>query len=62
MNSHTFTDGAGIGSRSFVNIAFVNSRERFGLKRRNAARKLTGEASAAAGMLWSLRDLQKGIH
>ncbi len=56
-----FTDGAVIGSRRFVNDAFANSRERFGKKRRDGARKMRGEASAAAGMLWSLRDLKKGI-
>lgn len=56
-----FTDGAVIGSRSFVNDAFVSARERFGVKRKDGARKLRGDASAAAGMLWSLRDLQKGI-
>ncbi len=56
-----FTDGAVIGSRSFVNEAFVSARSRFGKKRKDGARKLRGEASAAAGVLWSLRDLKKGI-
>lgn len=56
-----FTDGAVIGSRSFVNEAFASARERFGPKRKDGARKLRGEASAAAGVLWSLRDLKKGI-
>jgi REP element-mobilizing transposase RayT len=55
-----FTDGAVIGSRGFVNDAFVSARERFGAKRKDGARKMRGDA--AAGMLWSLRDLQKGIH
>jgi REP element-mobilizing transposase RayT len=54
-----FTDGAVIGSRDFVNSAFESARERFGPKRRDGARKLRGSAGAAAGMLWSLRDLQK---
>jgi REP element-mobilizing transposase RayT len=53
-----FTDGAVIGSRDFVNAAFESARERFGPKRRDGARKLRGNASAAAGMLWSLRDLR----
>lgn len=54
-----FTDGAVIGSRDFVNTAFEAARERFGPKRKDGARKLRGNASAAAGMLWSLRDLRK---
>jgi hypothetical protein len=54
-----FTDGAVIGSRQFVNQVFEDSRHRFGPKRRDGARKLRGNASAAAGILWSLRDLQK---
>ena len=54
-----FTDGAVIGSREFVNAAFANARDRFGPKRKDGARKLRGDGSAAAGMLWSLRDLQR---
>jgi putative transposase len=54
-----FTDGAVIGSRAFVNAAFEAARERFGPKRKDGARKLRGPARAAAGVLWSLRDLQK---
>ncbi len=53
-----FTDGAVIGSRSFVNEAFAASRERFGAKRKDGARKMKGAASAAAGEIWSMRDLQ----
>ena len=53
-----FTDGAVIGSRGFVNAAFAAARERFGPKRKDGARKLRGGASAAAGVLWSLRDLR----
>lgn len=56
-----FTDGAVIGSKDFVNEAFVAARERFGPKRKDGARKLRGDASVAANMLWSLRDLKKGI-
>jgi hypothetical protein len=55
-----FTDGAVIGSREFVNEAFENARERFGLNRKDGARKMRGAGTAAAaGILWSLRDLQK---
>jgi hypothetical protein len=55
-----FTDGAVIGSREFVNEAFVNARERFGPSRKDGARKMRGAGVvAAAGILWSLRDLQK---
>lgn len=56
-----FTDGAVIGSRSFVNDAFTSARERFGPKRKDGARKLRGNAAAAAGVLWGLRDLRKNI-
>lgn len=53
-----FTDGAVIGSRAFVNDAFVSSRERFGSRRKDGARKLRGNGKAAAGVLWSVRDLR----
>jgi putative transposase len=56
-----FTDGAVIGSRGFVNEAFTSARERFGPKRKDGARKLRGIAAAAAGVLWGLRDLRKGV-
>jgi hypothetical protein len=56
-----FTDGAVIGSRIFVDEAFVKSRSRFGPKRNSGARKMRGDASAAGNMLWSMRDLRKGI-
>ena len=56
-----FTDGAVIGSRNFVDEAFISARERFGSKRKSGARKLKGDAAPANGVLWSLRDLKKGI-
>ena len=56
-----FTDGAVIGSRIFVDEAFANSRSRFGPKRNSGARKMRGDASAAGTLLWSMRDLRKGI-
>ena len=56
-----FTDGAVIGSREFVNEAFVAARERFGPKRKNGARKLRGVGNPAAESLWSMRDLRLGI-
>ena len=56
-----FTDGAVIGSKEFVNEAFASVRERFGAKRKDGARKLKGGGAVASGILWSLRDLQKGI-
>jgi putative transposase len=56
-----FTDGAVIGSRNFVDEAFTMSRERFGKNRKSGARRLRGEAAAANGMLWSLRDLRRGV-
>ena len=56
-----FTDGAVIGSRSFVNEAFTKSRERFGAKRKDGARRMRGAAGGASGSIWSLRDLRKGV-
>ncbi len=56
-----FTDGAVIGSRAFVEEVFEKSRERFGAKRKDGARKWRGNGEAAAGALWSVRDLRKGI-
>jgi REP element-mobilizing transposase RayT len=56
-----FTDGAVIGSRDFVNEAFLQSRTRFGPQRKDGARKMRGEAAAAGGALWSMRDLRKGV-
>jgi putative transposase len=55
-----FTDGVVIGSRMFVNEAFAANRERFGAKRKDGARRMRGAGAAAAGVLWSLRDLRKG--
>ena len=58
-----FTDGAVIGSRAFVDGFFEQCRDRFGPKRKSGARKLRGKAAAggAAELLWSARDLQRGI-
>jgi REP element-mobilizing transposase RayT len=58
-----FTDGAVIGSREYVNEAFAGARERFGPRRKDGARRMRGAAAAAtaAGRLWSLRDLRKGV-
>jgi len=56
-----FTDGAVIGSRGFVDEVFRLCRDRFGPQRKDGARKWRGSGSAAAGTLWSVRDLKKGI-
>ena len=56
-----FSDGAVIGSRAFVDGVFRACRDRFGAKRVSGARKLRGNAAAAAGALWSIRDLQEDI-
>jgi putative transposase len=53
-----FTDGAVIGSKAFVNEAFAAARERFTEKRKDGARRLKGNGKAAAGVLWSVRDLR----
>jgi hypothetical protein len=56
-----FTDGAVIGSKAFVNETFAAARERFGPRRKNGARKMRGGGAAAAGVLWSARDLRLGV-
>jgi putative transposase len=56
-----FTDGAVIGSKAFVNEAFVDARWRFTEKRQDGARRLRGSGKAAAGVLWSMRDLRVGV-
>jgi putative transposase len=56
-----FTDGAVIGSRAFVEGVFEQCRDRFGENRKSGARKLRGSGKAAAGLLWSARDLRKEV-
>jgi hypothetical protein len=56
-----FTDGAVIGSRAFVDEVFREARGRFGPNRKTGARRLRGAGSAAAGMIWSARDLRKDV-
>jgi putative transposase len=56
-----FTDGAVLGSRGFVDELFARCRDRFGPRRRSGARKLRGNAAGAAGLLWSARDLRRGV-
>jgi REP element-mobilizing transposase RayT len=56
-----FTDGAVIGGKEFVNDAFAAARDRFTEKRKDGARRMRGNAKAAAGVLWSVRDLRVGI-
>ena len=57
-----FTDGAVIGSKAFVNEVFAGARERFTEKRKDGARTARGSCgAAAAGVLWSVRDLRLRI-
>ena len=56
-----FTEGAVIGSKEFVNEAFAAARDRFTERRKDGARRMRGNAKAAAGVLWSLRDLRVGV-
>jgi REP element-mobilizing transposase RayT len=56
-----FTDGAVIGSKGFVNEGFAAARDRFTERRKDGARRMRGNAKAAAGTLWSVRDLRVGI-
>jgi hypothetical protein len=57
-----FTEGMVIGSKEFVNETFGNARERFGPKRKCGARKMMGGTEPVRGILWSLRDLRKGMN
>lgn len=54
-----FSAGAVIGSKDCVELCFESARERFGPKRRTGARRLRGDAAAAANVIWTARDLQK---
>jgi hypothetical protein len=56
-----FTDGAVIGSRSFVNEAFEAARERFSEKRKDGAQRMRGSGAETADVLWSARDLRVGV-
>ena len=56
-----FMDGLVIGCREFVDEAHANKPECFGAKRKTGARMLRGVAAPAAGVIWSMRDLKKGI-
>jgi REP element-mobilizing transposase RayT len=56
-----FSAGAVIGSRAFVNEAFLAARERFSPKRKEGARRMRGKGKPAAGILWSARDLRVAI-
>jgi hypothetical protein len=53
-----FTAGAVLGSKVFVNEAFAAARERFTERRKDGARRMKGSGKAAAGVLWSMRDLR----
>ena len=54
-----FSDGAVIGTKSFVDGVFRECRERFGPKRKDGARKPRGALGELAGEIWSLRDLKE---
>jgi putative transposase len=56
-----FTDGAVIGSKSFVNEAFASARERFSERRKDGARRMKGNAALAGNELWSVRDLRVDV-
>lgn len=56
-----FCNGAIIGTKSFVETAFDESRQRFGPKRTSGARLLRGSAAAFSPCLWSARDLRLDI-
>ena len=56
-----FTDGGVIGSKAFVDDAFAGARERITETRKDGARRMRGNGKAAAGVLWSIRDLRVGV-
>jgi len=49
------TDGVALGSREFVEEVFVRYRNKFGLKRKNGARRIPG---MLLGEVYALRDLK----
>lgn len=53
-----FTDGAAIGSESWVNGLFQKHRERFGPNRRDGARRLRGLKDKK---LFAIRDLRVNL-
>jgi hypothetical protein len=53
-----FTDGAIIGSKTFVNETFEATRHRFGPNRKTGARPMRGNAAPTKDILFSLRDLR----
>jgi hypothetical protein len=53
-----FSDGALIGSKAFVDEVFTRARGRFTAKRKDGAQRLRGNGKAAAGVLWSMRNLR----
>ena len=44
-----------------VNEAFASAKERFGARRKDGARVMKGNAEAARGQLWSMRDLKESF-
>ncbi|MGJ8698010.1 MAG: transposase [Verrucomicrobiaceae bacterium] len=56
-----FAAGAIIGSKTFVNDTFQNSRHQFGPNRTTGARKPRGSLSNLAGTLFSARDLRINV-
>ena len=52
-----FIDGLVIGSRSFVDCVYRLTRDQFGSKRRDGARKIRGMTT----ILTSMRDLKTGL-
>jgi putative transposase len=54
-----FTDGAVIGSRSFVNEVFTNLKDRFGEKRKTGARLMRGLEKE--DKLYAMRDLKQAV-
>jgi hypothetical protein len=52
-----FTDGAVLGSREFVDEIFVAFKDRFGVKRKDGARRMKGLELG----IYALRNLQKSV-
>jgi len=52
-----FTDGAVIGSQTFLEEVFIRAMESFGKKRKSGARRMRG----LADKLYSVRDLQTDL-
>ena len=44
-----------------LDVAVKEIHQRFGITRKSGARRMKGDATPANGILWSFKDLRKGV-